>query len=112
MHPFDDVEPLVVAVAYRRPERLLRNDFRKHVVVVRFGETQALAVETGPIRREDVTAKPPSPGLAPQLRMPRAFTLARVCALPRDARPSIAAQTNMPRMRFMTLLRFFADGPL
>jgi len=40
----------------RRAERLLRDDFRQHHVVVRLGEAQALAVEAGGVGGEDVAA--------------------------------------------------------
>ena len=43
--PFHDVEPLIVAMAHHRAERLLRDHFGQHDVVGRVGELQALGVE-------------------------------------------------------------------
>ena len=56
MHPLHDVEPLVVAVAHRRAERLLRDDLRQHDVVVRLGEAQPLGVEAGGVGGVGVAA--------------------------------------------------------
>src|SRR5689334_1679090 len=44
VHPLDDVEPLVVAVAHERRERLLRDDLRQHDVVLGLGELEPHAV--------------------------------------------------------------------
>ena len=46
VRPLHDVEPLVVAVAHRRAERLLGDDLRQDDVVVGIGEPQPLAGET------------------------------------------------------------------
>src|SRR5579884_3058953 len=46
MHPFDDVEPLVVALAHERPQRLLGNDLRQYDVVISFRELEPRAVES------------------------------------------------------------------
>ena len=54
MRPVNDVEPLVVALAHHRAQRLLGDDLGEHDVVVRVGEAQALGVEAGGVRRERV----------------------------------------------------------
>ena len=45
MHPFHDVEPLVVAVAHKRAERFLGDDLGQHDVLVRLGKLEPRAVE-------------------------------------------------------------------
>ncbi len=54
--PLDDVEPLVVALAHRRAERLLGDDLRQHDVVVRRGQRQADRIEAGLVGGVDVAA--------------------------------------------------------
>ena len=54
--PLHDVEPLIVAMAHHRPERLLRDHFRQHDVIGRVGELQALGIELGDVGGEDVAA--------------------------------------------------------
>src|ERR1700730_14133886 len=58
-HPFDDIEPLIVAVANHRAERLFRDHLGKHGVIGRIGKLQTLGIELGDVRGEDVAA----PGL-------------------------------------------------
>src|SRR5262245_51577133 len=43
--PLDDIEPLVIAEAHSRPERLLRDDVRKDDVIVRSLKLQSLSKE-------------------------------------------------------------------
>src|SRR4051795_1510049 len=57
--PFHNVEPLVVAVAHHRTERLLRDDFREHHVIAGIGKLQAVGVQARLVGGEDVAA----PGL-------------------------------------------------
>ena len=47
--PFHDVEPLIVAMADHRPERLLRDHFGQHDVIGGIGDLQALGVELGDV---------------------------------------------------------------
>ena len=54
--PLDDVEPLVVALAHGRPERLLGDDLGQHDVVVRSRQRQADAVKAGLVGGVDVAA--------------------------------------------------------
>ena len=54
--PLDDVEPLVVALAHGRSERLLGDDLGQHDMVVRRGQRQADAVEARLVGGVDVAA--------------------------------------------------------
>ena len=56
MHPLHDVEPLVVALAHDRAERLLGDDLRQHDVIVGVGERQAGGVEARGVGRVGVAA--------------------------------------------------------
>src|SRR5262245_24600906 len=55
VRPLDDVEPLVIALANHRPQRLLGDDIRQNDVTLGIGELEPLAVKLGDIAGERVT---------------------------------------------------------
>ncbi len=52
--PLHEIEPLIVAMAHHRAERLFRDHFRKHGVIGRIGKLQALGIELRDVGGEDV----------------------------------------------------------
>src|SRR5262249_31594601 len=53
--PFDDIEPLIVAMAHQRPERLLGNDLGQDDVVVSIGELELFCIELRDVGRKHVS---------------------------------------------------------